>query len=115
MISCGGRDDAFRLLLFGQGHQRIARAALLETTGELELLVLQEDVAAAELAEPVRVGDRASDNTAPDPGSCDGDVLEEHGQAGGHGAARMRYGPLLQPISLATASDAVRVGLRRTE
>ena len=91
MVARGRGDDALGLLFLAEGHQCIARAALLETTSELELLVLQEDVAAAELAEPVRVRDRASDNTAPDPGSCDGDVLEEHGQSSGHGAARMRW------------------------
>ena len=109
MVARGRGDDALGLLLFGQGHQRIPRAPFFEAPGELELLVLEKDVAAAELREPVRVRDRASDNTTSYPRGGYRDVLEEHGQAGGHGAARMRYGPLLQPISLATASDAVRV------
>ena len=82
---------AFRLLLFGQRHQRISSAPFFEAPRELELLVLQEGAAAAELAEPVRMRDRRPHDAASYTGGCDGDVLEEHGQAGGHGAARMRW------------------------
>ena len=63
----------------------------LKAPRELELLVLQEDVAAAELAEPVRVRDRRPHDAASYTGGGDGDVLEEHGQSSGHGAARMRW------------------------
>ena len=91
MVARRRRDDALGLLFLAEGHQCIARTALLEGPRELELLVLQEDVAAAELAEPVRVRDRASDNTSSYTSGGYRDVLEEHGQSSGHGAARMRW------------------------
>ena len=59
--------------------------------------------------------DAADDDAAADARRGDGDVLEENGQSSGHGAARMRYGPLLQPISWAKSLHGASLLQRRTE
>ena len=66
VVACGSGDDAARRFLWREREQRVARTALLERAGELLVLILEEEVGARRLAQPVRASARRLENTRTD-------------------------------------------------
>ena len=81
VVARGGGDDAAAARLGGELQQRIARAALLEAAGALQVIELAEDVRAGELRQRNRFDARRQIHAAGDARARGLDVGEgQHGR-----------------------------------
>ena len=92
MVACGHRNDAALALLFGQVEQAVQRAALLERGGELEVLELEPDVRAEDLAEGAALEARRINQRIGNGGPGLQNLFRSDGQGGGVAADWLSLG-----------------------
>ncbi len=88
VVACGGGHDARGLLRVGELREAVVRAADLVRAGPLEVLALQEDLAAEDLADRARLLHRRDVDDRGDPHAGGLEIGERRGrERGRHSAA----------------------------